>query len=106
MQDEEKESKMKGFMKKAEALLAEIVDEMIDDEMKEMITSKLKKAFGNEKIPFTTSHLKAFYEGMSMMMAAKGEEEVIPMLLLTVKAVIRDKENSVSKVANDAMNGL
>ena len=86
--------------------MAEIAEELLDDEGKEKILDKVKEIFETNKIPFTTQGLCAFYEGVCLGMAARADDEdgQLPFVLVAgLKLIINERKKNLASKADDAM---
>jgi len=110
--DEEEIARRKAitekYRKKTNALMAEMAEEMVDEEVQKKIEDKIKDILADQKVPFTLTHMKAFNEGMTLMMSAIGEREIPAMLFMVTKMIIARKEKAVNEQVEKSTkeNGL
>ncbi len=100
------ENKAKKLLQRLESFMGEAGDELLDDEVKEHLETKLRAMLQKKGLYFTTQTLKAFYEGMSFMRAAVEEKDsnLEMIMLIGVRYLIRKREKEVEKATDAAID--
>ena len=112
MEDEREEDKKdnihKKYLKKLEVIMAEMGEEMMDKDTRQLVEKKIKGIFSENGIPFSTNSLKAFHEGMVMSMTAiqseNGSAHMAMTLIICIKGMLKKADKSVENAAEQAMN--
>lgn len=106
-----REEKEKKFSAKLNDFMAEMGEEMLEDEDREKIEGQLKGIFAKRNLAFNTSNLESFVEGATMSLSAivSDKSPEMPMMLIMIcKGIIKKRKTESKKVAEDSMksNGL
>lgn len=85
-------------------ILSEMTDAMITEEMIQTVEEKVKKTFAKQNIIYSQTSLKAFLEGLELMLlACKSDpnDHVMPMtMMLIVKKMVKDINAKVEKATS------
>ncbi len=100
MNDEERYKKIKD---RQDQFLADIAEDMLDEETIRGTESTIKTVFKKASIPYTRASLKAFSEGQQIIMAAQhsGGDQVVMGLISATRKIISDLEAKVKSATND-----
>lgn len=97
------------YMKKFEALMGEMGEEMIGTEEMALLEKKYREVFSREGIPFNAVSLKAMYEGMSLAITAmvgEGKDGIslATTMLLATRSMIARKDKVTKETADKALS--
>lgn len=85
---DEKSEKIKNLIKKIDSILPEAMEAMIDKELRDEIEDHAKKFFAKKGLPYTSSYIKAWIEGVQMALQYANDESFkISFLVLRAKMV-------------------
>lgn len=100
------EDKMKKWKKKGDELFAEMAEDLYDDEIITTAETTLKNIFKQEGIPYQRSNIKAFIEGLIMMLLAdrNGGKDVQASLPMVYKLIAKRMDKKVEAAAASSMD--
>ncbi len=97
------------YMKRFEALMAEMGEEMLGTEELTLLEKKYREVFTKEGIPFNTNSLKAMYEGMVLAITAlvgEGKDgiQLATTMMLATRSMIARKDKITKEATDKALN--
>lgn len=101
MMEENKPDKAKRFAKKMENFMAEVAEDMLDEEGYSLTKKNIYERIQDIGIPVTAASLKSFYEGFTLGMATSHEDMQLAMLIMVaVRKMIAEKTKGMDEIIN------
>lgn len=99
------EEKAKRIKDKMEAFMADISNELLDDEDYKKVTKKIFNSLKRAELPATLTYLKAMREGYNLCMGAHGFDKGVAMMILTcMSRLVAEKETDMELKVSKSMN--
>ncbi len=110
--NEEKRERVEKLSNKLDLFMQEVGGDLLSTKEKEMTFKKFREVFKGGKIPWTTTHLKAFVEGLQFCMQAYNKDHddanmnlIFPVFTLFKREVLK-KEKELLKSSTEAITNI